>query len=247
MSHSATVSIRMSFSFLFRIDHVYPNWQGQAIQQFGDGGWKPPTWAVGLHTTETGRLYRWRSGSASLITMNDGAYGAIAQNPQAYQYSAGTVFTQMPSSQKFLAVNFDARWTNIDPEYRWEKLMFNHIPHPNGQNRYYSDLGLSRFQHHLATFSSVPWQYDLFPMAMHCDVGDTAASYRQNAGLIGSLPFILAVIAFSAPQEQLATILQTCLRPAPQHLASQSQWQHIPGQVHGSKLHISFLTFAAIF
>ena len=229
----------MPFSFLFRIDHIVPDFTRQSIQHYDDGGWKPPTWAAGLRTVERGRLYRWRSGVASVVSQSDGAYAAITQDPQGYEYSAGTVFTQAPWSQKFLAVKFDARWTNVDPNYRWEKLMFNHVPHPAGQNFYYSDLGVLRIFHKLSTSTNADWQRDLFPTVMHCDDTSTFAQNRRNAGLIGSLPFLIAVIAFSGLRQNLDTILQHCLQPSQHPASSQGRWQHLEGQTHGSTFHSS--------
>ena len=226
------------FSFVFRIDHVEPNFQAQGRQSYDDGGWKPPTWAVGLRTVEHGRLYRWQSGVASPISQTDAAYTAIVQNPVGYQYSTATVFTQAPSSQEFLAVNFDARWKNIDPDHRWEKLMFRHVPSPAGQEYYYSDLGIGslRNSHFLATLSNADWQHDLFPAAMHCDGNHAFANGRRNAGLIGELPYLLAVIAFSGPRQNLLNILHFCLQSS-QHLTlSQGRWQHLKRQAHGSML-----------
>ena len=236
-SHSATKPLKMAlqrFSFIFRIDHIAPDWNGQAIQNFNDGGWKPPTWALGLRTVENGRLYRWESGVASILARNDPAYVAVVQHPEEYEYSAGTVFTQAPYSQRFFAVNFDARWNNIDPNWRWEQLMFNHVPHQAGQGFYYSDLGLLRDSHNLATLTNADWQRDLFPSGMRCDGTHAFAQNRRTAGLIGSLPFLLAVIAFSGPRESLADILQYCLRPSQHPTSSQGRWQHFPGQIHGS-------------
>ena len=219
-------------SFCFRIDHVRPDFNQQLTQNFTDGGWKPPTWGIGLRTTEHGRLYRWRSGAASIVSQNDLAYVRIAQIPGQYQYKAATVFTQVPSSQSFLGVEFDARYSNIDPDYRWEKLMFTHAHRPAGQG-YYSELGIQREYYQMATGTNSNWQQDLFPQQMHCPANTQNAANRHNAGLTGSLPLLLAVIAFSGPQQQLANILQNCLRQHP--TTSRGMWVRIQGLAPGCR------------
>ena len=223
-------------SFLFRIDHITPDFTRQPIQQFADGGWKPPTWGTGLTTAKYGRLYRWRSGTASAVAQNDAAYVRINGNPGDYQYRAATVFTQAPASQSFFGVEFDARYSNIDPDHQWEKLMFTHAHHPAGQGYYYSELGIQREYYQMATGTNSNWQQDLFPQQMHCPANTQNAANRHNAGLTGSLPLLLAVIAFSGPQQQLDTILQNCLRPPLHPATCRGTWQNIPGMEHGRKL-----------
>ena len=224
-----------SMSFLFRIDHIRPDFNRQPLQRYNDGDWMPPTWAVGLRTTETGDLYRWRGGSASVLPGDDQAFQMIFQNPTLYQHSATTVFTQCPS-QSLFAVEFDARYKNVaEADYPWTRMMFDHKPHPAGQNLYYSELGLMRDQEQMASGTNTVWQQALFPSHMHCDVNDTDVWNRRNGGLIGELGCLLAVIAFSGKQDYIDHILQHCLLP-PQHPAHLGRWASFPNQVHGSKL-----------
>ena len=222
-------------SFLFRIDQIAPDFGQQPIQFYSNRDWQPPTWAVGLRTVQTGRLYRWQAGVVFPVAQHDQAFIRITQSPKQYQQSAGTVFSHSPYSQSFYAVDFDARWENIDPDYQWEKLTFTHTQHPHDPRFYYSELGICRDSYQMATPTVAPWQSDLFPPQMRCDVNNVSASNRFNAGLIGDLSFLLAVIAFSGPSQQLPGILQNCLNRSANPTSSLGSWQQLPGaSTHGS-------------
>ena len=135
--------------------------------------------------------------------------------PSQFQHSAATIFTQRPDTDHLLAVDFDAATKNVDEDPRgWKVLTFHH--HANGQNGTYSYVDVVGAEQHLAAPGSNDWMPQLMPgIYDYQEVninGVPVTSGTQSAGLIGSLPLLLALAAFSAPPDSLATAF-SCLRP----------------------------------
>lgn len=124
-------------------------------------------------------------------------------------YSAATVFTQNPDTPHLLTVPFDARVTH--PHLNnggWQTLCFHHL-RINATPRTYSAVSATGDRQHIAAPGSPRWMPQLLPPVYDFQTG----SPRTQAGLIGSIPLLIALAAFSAPPNVLVGVLTTCVRP----------------------------------
>ena len=133
---------------------------------------------------------------------------------RGYIYRTATIFTQHDNTDFLLAVNFDVRTANV-PENNngWRSISFNHQPVPNSSNRYYSYVSAVGAERRIAAPGGkhsipqlLPGTYDCLPPP------NGAANQRVHAGLIGCLPLLFALAAFSAPPHAINTVLQA-VRP----------------------------------
>ena len=124
-------------------------------------------------------------------------------------HSAATVFTQNPDTPHLLVVPFDAQRTNV-VEYPggWRPPVFHHIRIGNTQ-RTYSAISANGDRQHIAAPGLPHWMPQLLPPLYNFQSG----SFRIQAGLIGSLPLLIALAAFSAPPSVLVGTLTNCLQP----------------------------------
>lgn len=140
---------------------------------------------------------------------------ATGVTPQHYFFSEATVFTQMTDTPHLLIVNFDAETVNVNERANWRTLSFEHVPTGNA-DRIYSSVSATGAQKHLAAPGArhvpqlVPGIYDYQPEIDH--EGRTIPTSTTSAGLIGGLPLLLALAAFSGPERQLDLILTQSLR-----------------------------------
>ena len=128
-------------------------------------------------------------------------------------HSTATVFTQNPDTPHLLVVPFDARRKDV-VEYpgAWRPLTFRHVRIANTRHIYSAVLANGDRQH-IAAPGSAHWMPQLLPRVYD----DESRSTRRQAGLIGSLPLLIALAAFSAPSAFLQSVLTLCVRPR--------QWQ----------------------
>lgn len=168
----------------------------------------PPTTRNAFSQVEQS-YYRWRGGVAAPIGVD------VAL--QHYLFGAATVFTQMPDTPHLLAVGFDAETVNVSDQTSWRPLSFDHVRSGNAE-RTYSSVSAMGPQQHLAAPGAPQWVpqllphiYDYQPRIDH--EGQIIPSHTTSAGLIGSLPHLLALAAFSGPARQLDIILTRSLRP----------------------------------
>ncbi len=144
-------------------------------------------------------------GGISQVVANDPIRRATLQC-----YQTATVFTQNEDTPHLLAVPFDARERNVRDEFRgWRPLTFNHERIP-GTNSYYSYVASLGAENRIAAPGSAHWMPQLLPEWYQC--GPQTPSTRVQAGLIGDLPLLLALAAFSTPPTALGVLLNS-LRP----------------------------------
>lgn len=135
--------------------------------------------------------------------------------PQDYFLSAVTVFTQMPDTPHLLAVSFDATTVNVSDQQGWLPLSFQHdrIGNPD---TIYSSVQAVASQRHLAAPGASHWVPQLLPTIYDYPTTDhegrSLSTSVTSAGLIGNVPLLLALAAFSGPENQLDVILTQCLR-----------------------------------
>ena len=186
-------------SFFARVDPLEPNYQAQPIRYGVDGFWTPPTVRTG-YNRKPGRLFHWRGGIMSPVAIN---------HPVGDPYSAITVFTQNPDTAHLLVVPFDVQIRHVDESpVGWRHLAFYHVRVNSTQHTYsyVADTGSSQ---HIAAPGLPHWIDQLLPRVYDCQTGNR----WMQAGLIGSIPLLIALAAFSAPPAALSSVLTTCIRP----------------------------------
>lgn len=192
-----------ALSFYVQIDPLTPNYQAQPLRNEVHQFWVPPNIRTG-YTQGTSILLHWMGGTMNRIAVNDAVCGSLHQI-----YSSATVFTQNPDTPHLLVVPFDAPRIHIyqNPR-RWRPLAFHHVRIDNTQ-RTYSAVSTVGDRHHIAAPGSPHWMPQLIPSVY--DYQDR--SPKIQAGLIGNIPLLIALAAFSAPQNALVAVLTNCLRP----------------------------------
>ena len=134
-------------------------------------------------------------------------------HPLGQIHSAATVFTQNPDTPHLLVVPFDARRRDvIGYPGAWKPLTFRHVRIDSTQ-RTYSYVSANGDRQHIAAPGSPHWMPQLLPTVYDIQ----SQSTRTQAGLIGSIPLLIALAAFSAPVSFLQSVLTLCVRPG--------QWQ----------------------
>ena len=158
------------------------------------GTWVPPNTPNGLANGQDPAIwFHWRGGRITLQPHDP------FQGPGVNRtvYRAATVFTQYPGTPHLLAVPFNARTRSVNQFGRgWQCMTFNHIPVGNS-NSYYSYISDRGGQQRIAAPGSQHWMDQLLPDWYNCN--DVEDSRRTQAGLIGELPLLFALAAFSAP------------------------------------------------
>ncbi len=135
------------------------------------------------------------------VTASDPVIGTI--------FGAATIFTQNPDTPHLLVVPFDAQETHAyQNNGGWKPLYFHHVRINNTQ-RTYSAVSAVGDRQHIAAPGLPHWMPQLLPKVYDFQTG----SPKTQAGLIGSIPLLIALAAFSAPPHTLAAVLTNCLRP----------------------------------
>lgn len=188
-------------SFYIRIEDLGPDYQKQFAQHGPHGYWVPPTIKTG-YTTESTNYFRWLQGSMIHYPANDAIVRALGP-----VYSAATVFTQHPDTPHLLFVPIDAQKSDV-LKYpgAWRPLSFRHVPVGKTQ-RSYSAVSADGEHRYIAAPGSPHWMPQLLPEVYDCQSGDP----RLQTGLIGSIPLLIALAAFSAPSTYLLSVLTSCL------------------------------------
>ncbi len=162
----------------------------------------------------------------TVVGQNDPVWQFDLRQP-GFQYRAATVFTQKPDTDHLLAVDFDAETRDVAEEPRgWKVLTFDHVT--SGGNGTYSYVDVVGGEQHLAAHGPDTWLPQLMPevynfQAVNTD-GRPLRPATQSAGLIGSLPLLIALAAFSAPPDSLAAAMNS-VQPG--------MWQ--PHQLHSGR------------
>ncbi|KAH8805824.1 hypothetical protein F5884DRAFT_800741 [Xylogone sp. PMI_703] len=206
-------------SFLFIVNELVtnddPDAENSIPQNIVDGGrWRPPNFIQGFFPQRPGHVYRWRNGDIELASSyqwhddlvygEDGTplangyiLGPRGQRPQYYE--SMTVF-YCNQFDHFFATSGDATVSNRLPgtENGWLPLTFEHRQHGH-QN--ISDVYLGAGQLHLQV-RNARWIDQILPQ-VYCWPWDGPT----EGGLAGSLPLLIALIAFSCEDVNLEQIL----------------------------------------
>ncbi len=190
-----------SVSFYVRIEAIEPNYLAQPIRH--GPYWAPPNIRTGFTRRET-HFFRWFGGVMTTVTASDPVISSIH-----HVFSAATIFTQSPDTPHLLVVPFDAQRTHAyQNDGGWKPLYFHHVRINNTQYTY-SAVSAVGDRQYIAAPGSPHWMPQLLPKVYDFQTG----SPRIQAGLIGSIPLLIALAAFSAPPHALAAVLTNCLRP----------------------------------
>ena len=207
-------------SFYVRIEPLAPNYQAQPPRHGPHNYWAPPNIKTG-YTRGPSSLFRWVGGVMAPVAANDPVRHSLHQI-----YSAATVFTQNPDTPHLLAVPFNAQITHASENPGgWRPLTFHHVRIANTQ-RAYSAVSTVGDRQHIAAPGAHHWMPQLLPGVYEYQTG----SPRIQAGLIGSLPILIALAAFSAPPTALAIVLTNCLQP---RVWRPHQWHYPAGRKFG--------------
>ena len=209
-----------NLSFYVRVEHLEPNYQAQAIRHGPHGYWSPPNIRTGFNSRSV-HLFRWRGGVMTAVAANDPVGNTLHQ-----AYSTATVFTQNPDTPHLLVVPFNAQTTHAyQNPGGWRPLCFHHVR--MGTTHFaYSYVSANGDRQHIAAPGSRHWMPQLLPRVYDYQTG----SQRIQAGLVGSLPLLIALAAFSAPPAFLVPVLTHCVQP----LRWQAhQWQYPAGRKFG--------------
>lgn len=201
--------------FLVSIEHIQPDWSVQAPRSDTHGYFWPPTVPLAYHRNPPG-LFRWKDGNLTPMTTNDPGW-----QPNLVCHSRATVFSQQDKTDHLLAVELDATTVPIPHDnHRWDTLHFEHIAVP-GQSQaakppYYSKINMQGIEGKIAAPASnrivnqiLPHCYN-YVRELHGHVEIEAT--KSSAGLIGSLPILISLAAFSAPLDLLRQTLQNHVR-----------------------------------
>lgn len=212
-SQSGVNHIPADLAFLFTIRTLSPNYDVQPIQRSGHD-WMPPS-QRNAYTAEAETLYRWMGGRVARVPSNESARLASRE-----LFDAATVFTQMRDTPHLLVVPFDARTRDVRGyDAGWRRLSFNYIPvNGNDTRRTYASVVNLGAEAHIAGPGSPHIVGQLLPSVyvypQRIDGNNRPVpSEREHSGLIGSLPILLALAAFSAPAGWLDQTLTQSLSP----------------------------------
>ena len=191
-----------NLSFYVRVTRLGPNYQAQLARHGDQSYWSPPTIKTG-YIIGSSYVFRWHGGDMTHISANDPVHHSLDQ-----VFDSATVFTQNPDTPHLLVVPFDATkrhaYENLGG---WRPLTFRHVRINNSEHAY-SFVSAHGDRQHIAARGSPHWMPQLLPRVYDFQTG----SPRKQAGLIGSLPILMALAAFSAPPHALTGVFTNCLR-----------------------------------
>lgn len=210
--------IPSDLSCLVLYEPLAPDYTKQPIHL---GRWAPPNRRNAyLRDKDGARLFRWMGGRMIDITAPESVNGYTRT-----LYSEATVFTQWQDTNHLLAVTFDAEKKDVAEENGgWKVLSFDHISQYGTQGTY-SSVGVAGGQQQLAAPGSSAWVPQLLPTIYDYDPNPNLPQ-PISAGLIGDLPLLFALPAFSAQPERLPEVLTRCMQP--------NRWRRHP-LPHGRK------------
>lgn len=199
-------------SFIAKIEGLKLNYDSEPNPATEDknGFFQPPVRKT-AYDKQVAVYLRWHRGKMSRMPT-----GGPSTTSLVAEHRVATIFSQKDDTDHLLAVDFDASLRDVaayDPG--WRVISFDHIPKTN-TNATYSYINLFGGQKHLAAHGSPAWMGQLMPYEYDYQQtmnGHPVPSTTTSAGLIGSLPILIGLAAFSAHSDSLATVLSNSVLP----------------------------------
>lgn len=210
---SNTSKYPSNLSFLVRVETINPNYNVQKIRCDEDlGFWVPPDRRDAYHSQIGGTLFRSKGGKIKLVKEDDPIHHAILET-----YQTASLFMHHDTGH-LLAVDFDARDEDVNRFGRgWKTLFFSGkiSQDAKGLYSYVQTYGSNR---RINAPAAKHWVPQLLPSVynFHSDFDSDSNSSmmpEECLGLIGDLPILLALAAFSARPEYLASVLEGSVQP----------------------------------
>ena len=191
------------FSFLFRIEPIESIFDRDPPRLGGIYGWTPPR-RHDLYLRHPGQFYRWQDGNVAPIQDDP-----IFDSSSSWCYKSASIFTH---GGQFLATPVDV---TRPASYEWSLSLvgFHHIPSRESNTRLYSYLDFAGEFDHLAApdLSYNNWTLNLFPNQLQRPSNQPNPGII-SAGVIGCLPLLLSMAAFSGPAQFLQQVLLHSMR-----------------------------------
>jgi hypothetical protein len=166
-----------------------------------------------------GRTFRYDGGHVTTVRLeNELPLWPTAKDPTTNptHFGSATLFTQRPRGMHWLAINIDPCETHpIDNEVDFKPLMFNHRARP-GTNSFYSYVSVAGDKCQLvarAQPNADHWISELFTAQYHWYGANGQVPHPESGGLIGDLPLVLGLAAFSAQVEDVSRVLEKAIGP----------------------------------
>ncbi|KAL9577182.1 MAG: hypothetical protein Q9212_006531 [Teloschistes hypoglaucus] len=210
-STPATPKIPTDLSLIVTYESLEPDQKKESYRGYlGNVDWKPPNIRNAFIRIQTpDAMIRWEGGKATVPSRDD-----ICRKRQMKPHSSATIFVQT-DSDNFWAVPFDAETQDVKEHYGgWKVLSFDHERQQGSDtSAVYSCISTVGDQSRLAAGGSPDWMPQLLPKVYDYDPVRSGHEPEVSAGLIGSLPLLFALAAFSAPPEHLSEVLTKHLQP----------------------------------
>lgn len=200
-------SIPPHLSFIVMMEPLKPNYGSDGVppKTTREGYFIPPEKRHGyMRGDGPALLLRWMGGRLSQVQQTD-----PIRKVKLLSYNTATVFTQNDDTPHLLTVSFDARAKNVRDEGGWRPMGFNHVQ-IGSTDGYYSYVLHCGPERHIAAPGSPHWMPQLLPDWYQ--YSSQSSEPRTQAGLIGELPLLMALAAFSTPPTEMGVLL-TSVQP----------------------------------
>ena len=206
-------SCLVDLSCLVLYEPLAPDYSKQSRRFVSDGGrfvWVPPNRKDAYIRGDHGaKLFRWTGGRMTQMTTE-------ALNKECTLHSVATVFIQRQDTANILAVPFDARKNDVTEDSGgWKDLSFEYT-HRDFSWGSFVEITLAGGPRRIAVAEQSPWM-KLLPAAYIENDSESILRRGVNPGLIGSLPLLFALPAFSALPDQLSYVLTNFIQPNEWH------------------------------
>ena len=149
-------------------------------------------------------FFRWYQGTMTPFALRN----LVGGDRPMTQHSVGSVFIQERNGH-LLVINIDAGRHNVSEYGCWSRLRFHHERVRSTERNYYTQLDFLGSME----VAAAPLTDHCTPQLLPRRYDDPNQRKRTHAGLIGKLPLLIAIAAFSAPRASLADVLRDCIQP----------------------------------
>ena len=198
----------MNLSFIAKVEEIRPN--GTNANRSSDhpqGFFVPPDRRNG-YDTKPGHIFRF-------AYQNNVLQAVDTVSIQAFEiYRSATVFSQATKTDHLLAVPFDARTKDVSShDHDWRGISFEHIKRSSAST--YASLAFHGLEDYLPAPVPESWKQLIPPPYRFRNVDGEGRSILPTTnfgGLIGNLPLLIALAAFSAVPDALSATLRNSIR-----------------------------------